>query len=148
MLDEVENKMVEFGIDKAAYHGGDLIGRHVEKMLDKAEELFAAIRDILLEYEQERQDETRDVINRVTEICVLFSYLFSLCRTPLRTATNAVLDKVAVVVSSTFPSGRTDIQTTVLPSAGSRKPSSHTPATWGRVAATLSRFDPTRSSQI
>jgi hypothetical protein len=94
----LERHLAILGIDRAAYHGGDLNGKNVQQMFQESDEIFEKFKELLLEVDQEEEgqcsdDEISDMIRRYSELCTLFDYLFSMARTPNGQLTNEVLDE-------------------------------------------------------
>jgi hypothetical protein len=94
----LEKHLAILGIDRAAYHGGDLNGKNVQQMFQESDEIFEKFKELLLEVDQEEEgrcsdDEIGDMIRRYSELCTLFDYLFSMARTPNGQLTNEVLDE-------------------------------------------------------
>ena len=79
----LEAKLVEVGIDRARYHGGDLEGTSIIRLFQNANKIFnqfsMKIKNIITNEEQKK--EVEDYTMRFIEICTLFDSLFSLSRT-------------------------------------------------------------------
>ena len=79
----LETKLVEFGIDRARYHGGDLEGTSIIRLFQNVGKIFNKfsfeINKIIKNKEQKK--EVNDYTSRYIEICTLFDSLFSLTRT-------------------------------------------------------------------
>jgi hypothetical protein len=99
-LNEVRNRLeqhlVEMGIERAAYHGGDLNGKNIEQFFREADGIFNKFQEILLEVPIEdgrcEDGEIIDMIRRYKELCTLLDYLFSLARTPTGETTDEILE--------------------------------------------------------
>jgi hypothetical protein len=94
----LEKHLAILGIDRAAYHGGDLNGKNVQQMFQESDEIFEKFKELLLEVDEEEEgrcsdDEISDMIRRYSELCTLFDYLFSMARTPNGELTNEVLEE-------------------------------------------------------
>jgi hypothetical protein len=95
----LEKHLAVLGIDRAAYHGGDLNGKNVQQMFQESDEIFERFKELLLEVDQEEEgrcsdDEIGDMICRYSELCKLFDYLFSMARTPNGKLTNEILNEM------------------------------------------------------
>jgi hypothetical protein len=94
----LEKLLAILGIDRAAYHGGDLNGKNVQQMFQESDDIFLQFKELLLEVDEEEQgrcsdDEISDMIRRYSELCTLFDYLFSMARTPNGELTNEILEE-------------------------------------------------------
>jgi hypothetical protein len=93
---KLEQHLVEIGIERAAYHGGDLNGKNIEQFFREADNIFEKFQQTLLavpiEDERCEDEEIIDMVRRYTELCTLLDYLFSLGRTPNGEATEEILD--------------------------------------------------------
>ena len=62
----LEAKLVEFGIDRARYHGGDLEGTSIIRLFQNANKIFnqflMAIKNIITNEEQEKEVEEYTMI--------------------------------------------------------------------------------------
>ena len=76
----LEAKLVEFGIDRARYHGGDLEGTSIIRLFQNVDNIFnqisVEINKIITNDDQKK--EVKDYTMRYIEICTLFDSLFSL----------------------------------------------------------------------
>ena len=74
----LEAKLVEFGINRARYHGGDLEGTSIIRLFQNADNIFKqfsiAINNIITNDEQKKEVEHYTI--RYIEICTLFDSLF------------------------------------------------------------------------
>jgi hypothetical protein len=94
----LEKHLAILGIDRAAYHGGDLNGKNVQQMFQESDDIFAKFQELLLEVDEEEEgrcsdDEISDMIRRYSELCTLFDYLFSMARTPTNELTDLIRDE-------------------------------------------------------
>ena len=80
----MDSTLVSFWIDRTRYHGGDLEGTSILKLLQNSNKIFDAFQtkimsiitdDSILLY-------LDDQVNRYIEICTLFDSLFSISITP------------------------------------------------------------------
>jgi hypothetical protein len=93
----LEKLLAILGIDRAAYHGGDLNGKNVQQMFQESNDIFLQFKELLLEVDEDEgrcsDDEISDMIRRYSELCTLFDYLFSMARTPNGELTNEILEE-------------------------------------------------------
>ena len=93
----LEKILAILGIDRAAYHGGDLNGKDVQQMFQESDSIFLQFQELLLGVDEEdgrcKNEEIIDVIRRYSELCTLFDHLFSMARTPAGVLTEAILDE-------------------------------------------------------
>ena len=93
----LEKILAILGIDRAAYHGGDLNGKNVQQMFQESDSIFLQFQELLLRVDEEdgrcKNEEIIDVICRYSELCTLFDHLFSMARTPAGVLTEAILDE-------------------------------------------------------
>jgi hypothetical protein len=93
----LEKLLAILGIDRAAYHGGNLNGKNVQQMFQESDEIFSKFKELLLKAEKVEgrcsNDEINDMIRQYSELCTLFDYLFSMTRTPNGKLTDAILDE-------------------------------------------------------
>ncbi len=93
----LEKLLAILGIDRAAYHGGDLNGKNVQQMFQESDIIFSQFQELLLGVDEEdgrcNDEEVIDIIRRYSELCTLFDYLFSMARTPTGELTGAILDE-------------------------------------------------------
>ena len=93
----LEKILATLGIDRAAYHGGDLNGKNVQQMFQESDSIFLQFQELLLGVDEEDgrcgNEEIIDVVRRYTELCTLFDHLFSMARTPAGVLTEASLDE-------------------------------------------------------
>ena len=96
----LEAKLVEFGIDRARYHGGDLEGTSIIRLFQNANKIFnqfsMKIKNIITNEEQKK--EVEDYTMRFIEICTLFDSLFSLSRTLTGNTTSEMINKLEIVI--------------------------------------------------
>jgi hypothetical protein len=94
----LEKHLAILGIDRAAYHGGDLNGKNVQQMFQESDEIFSKFKEILLAVDEGEgrcsNDEISDMIRRYSELCTLFDYLFSMARTPNGELTPQILKEL------------------------------------------------------
>jgi hypothetical protein len=64
-----EELLATLGIDRAAYHGGDLNGNNVQQMFQESDEMILKFKDLLLEVKEEEgrcsDDEISNMIRRI-----------------------------------------------------------------------------------
>ena len=100
----LEAKLVEFGIDRARYHGGDLEGTSIVWLFQNANKIFnqfsMAIKNIITNEEQKKEVEKYTM--RFIEICTLFDWLFSLSKTLTGTMTSEIIDNLEIVIEKTM----------------------------------------------
>jgi hypothetical protein len=93
----LEKLLAILGIDRAAYHGGDLNGKNVQQMFQESDDIFSKFKELLLQVDVEEgrcsDEEIADMIRRYSEVCTLFDYLFSMARTPTGELTEAILEE-------------------------------------------------------
>jgi hypothetical protein len=89
--------LATLGIDRAAYHGGDLNGKNVQQMFQESDIIFSQFQELLLGVDEVDgrcgNEEIIDIVRRYSELCTLFDYLFSMARTPTGELTEAILDE-------------------------------------------------------
>ena len=94
--------MVEFGIDRGRYHGGDLEGTSIIRLFQNADNIFKqfsiAINKIITNYKHKK--EVEDHIMRYIEIYTLFHSLFAFSRTLTEIITSEIIDKLEIVLST------------------------------------------------
>jgi hypothetical protein len=97
---QLENILKHYDIDRAAYHGGDLTGTHVERFLQNAEDIITEFKVIIMAAEDKvcNENEINDVHKRYVELCTLLDYLFSLARTPCGDGTEEIYIKTDDVI--------------------------------------------------
>ena len=81
----MEKVLEHHKVERASYHGGDLTGVMVERMLQRSDQIFDEIRTKLKTVDGDERcsnDEIYDMTNRYSELCTLLDYLFSLAQTP------------------------------------------------------------------
>ena len=92
----LEAKLVEFRINRAIYHDGDLKGTSIIRLFQNTDNIFKqfsiAINNIITNDEQKKKVE--DYTLRYIEICTLFDSLFSLSRTLTGKITSDIIDKL------------------------------------------------------
>ena len=96
----LESKLIEHGIDRAKYHGGDLEGTSIVRIFQNSNEIFTQFKEDIskLIKEEDKINEVIDVTERYIEICTLFDILFSLSRTTCGSLTNEIIDKLQIVI--------------------------------------------------
>ena len=96
----MESKLIEDGIDRAKYHGGDLEGTSFVRMFQNSNKIFNQFKvDISKMVNEEDQfNEVNDVTERYIEIYTLFDTLFSLSRTVCGKITSEIIDKLRIVI--------------------------------------------------
>ena len=74
----MESKLIECGIDRAKYHGGDLEGTSIVRMFQNSNEIFNQFKISMSKSisEDVQINEVNDVTERYIEICTLFDTLF------------------------------------------------------------------------
>jgi hypothetical protein len=50
----LEKLLAIFGIDRAAYHGGDLNGKNVQQMFQESDDIFLQFKELLLEVDKDK----------------------------------------------------------------------------------------------
>ena len=72
---KLEHKLVEFGIERESYHGGDLSGVKVIVLFQKMDKIFKGFDDILIQVDNKPCEdiEVRDMIKRYIELGFLFT---------------------------------------------------------------------------
>ena len=70
----LESKLIEYGIDRAKYHGGDLEGTSIVRMFQNSNESFTQFKISITKFisEEIQINEVNDVTERYIEICTLF----------------------------------------------------------------------------
>jgi hypothetical protein len=94
----LEKLLAILGIDRAAYHGGDLNGKNVQQMFQESDNIFLQFKALLLGVDEEDgrcdDEEVINIVRRYSELCTLFDYLFSMARIiPTGELTRVILDK-------------------------------------------------------
>ena len=73
--------LVDFGINRAKYHGGDLRGTSIIRLFQNAETIFKAFSIETNKFVTKKKQNYLKIIQKDIEICTLFDSLFSLSRT-------------------------------------------------------------------
>merc|ERR1712183_1158758 len=84
-----------FHIERASYHGGDLIGRNLLTLFKNAEDIFSQFQDKLKESTRDQSrivEEIERRCNKTKELCILLDYMFSLARTPSGDANETIIE--------------------------------------------------------
>ena len=76
----MKSKLIECGIDRAKYHGGDLEGTSIVRMFQNANRIFNQFKISISKsiIEDTQIKEVNNVTERYIKICTLFDTLFSL----------------------------------------------------------------------
>ena len=77
----LEGILVDFGINRAKYHGGDLRGTSIIRLFQNAETIFKAFSIETNKFVTKKKQKYLKIIQKDIEICTLFDSLFSLSRT-------------------------------------------------------------------
>ena len=91
---QLERVLVDHGIVRAAYHGGDMNGTYVLILLQKCDEIFEDFKQTIVKVPEDERcdnDEVADMTRRYVELCTLLDGLFSIARTPTGEATEEIL---------------------------------------------------------
>jgi len=71
----VEEVLRKWGIDRAAYHGGDLTGNLISKFCLSAENIFGEIKEKLRTYVEDHQHGCLATEEEVNTVCMRFEQL-------------------------------------------------------------------------
>ena len=96
----MESKIIEYGIDRAKYHGGDLEGTSIVRMFQNSNEIFNQFKISITKFisEEVQKKEVNDIIERYIEICTLFDTSFSLSRTICGEITGEIIVKLGIII--------------------------------------------------
>ena len=96
----MESKLVEYGIDRAKFHGSDLEGTSFVRMFQNSNEIFKQFKINITKFisEEDQINEVNDVTERYTEICTLFDTLFSLSRTVCGKIVGEIKEKLRTTI--------------------------------------------------
>ena len=96
----MESKLIEYGIDRAKYHGGNLEGTSIVRMFQNANEIFNQFKISISKsiIEDTQIKEVNDVTERYIEICTLFDTLFALSRTICGEITCEIIEKLRNII--------------------------------------------------
>ena len=99
----LESMSIEYGIDRARYHGGDLKETSIIRLFQNANNIFkqfsSKLTKSLLMMIKKRKLKT---MQWDIKICTLFDSLFSLSRTLTGKITTEIIDKVEIVIDKTM----------------------------------------------
>ena len=100
----VEKTLLKFGVNREAYHGGDLTGGNVERFLQQSSDFFPEIEGKFKAIPRNERaytdEEISDVCARFVELATLMDGMFALARTTTGEATEAVLSKTTRYVEA------------------------------------------------
>ena len=101
---KIEAILKKYGIDKAAYHGGDMVGNDCIRFMQKAAEIFVEIQECLVE-EGNRQGKSEQVMKALLDRCgalqsalTTFDSLFSLINLPNKDVTAETAVRIGEVL--------------------------------------------------
>ena len=92
--------MIEYGIDRAKYHGGDLEGTSIVQIFHHSNEIFNKFKINItkLTSEEDQINEVNVVTERYIEIYTLFDTSFSLLRRVCGKITGELIGKLRIII--------------------------------------------------
>ena len=96
----MKSKLIEYGIDRAKYQGGDLEGTSIVRIFQNSNEIFNQFKICITKFisEEDQINEVNDVAERYIEIRTLFDKLFSLSRTVCGKITGEIIEKLRIII--------------------------------------------------